>query len=87
MYDVLHMLFFAVGFNLIFTVLAVVALLIAKPGRKWVWALYGTGAGITLLAIIGSLKTSQTANIVISVILFVVLLVLFGTLIAKRVAE
>ena len=83
----MHTFFWAIGFNLIFLVLAVVAVLIAKPGRKWTWALYGLGAGITFLALIGSLKQLESSKLIMGFIVFTLLLALFGVLIAKRVAE
>ena len=80
-------IFFAIGFNLIFAVLAVIAVFLAKPGRKWTWVLYGIGAGITILALIGSFKQLVSTRTVIACVIFVVLLILFGVLIKKRTAE
>ncbi len=80
-------LFWAIGFNLIFLVLAVVAVLLAKPGRKWTWVLYGLGAGITFLALISSMKQLDSPKLIMGFIVFTLLLALFGVLIAKRVAE
>ena len=84
----IQVLFTAIGFLLIFLILSAIALICAKPGRKWVWALYGVGAGFTAIAFIGSLRSGVNNSLTLAteLILFVIALIVFGVLINKRLS-
>lgn len=79
----------AIGFLAFFLILSVIALICAKPGRKWVWILYGIGAGLTAFSLFGSISrgTTDTVLLLTEIILFVVGLILFGLLISNKLSR
>ena len=72
----------------LFLVPATISLICAKPGRKWVWSLYGIGAGIAGYCLVGSAgKEADSGLIALEMLLFVAALILYGIFISKRLSS
>ena len=79
----------AIGFLALFLILSVIALICAKPGRKWVWILYGIGAGVTAFSLFGTIRggAANSGLLLTEIVLFVLGLILFGILISGRLSR
>lgn len=79
----------AIGFLALFLILSVIALICAKPGRKWVWILYGIGAGMTAFSLFGTFRggTADSGLLLTEIVLFAAGLILFGILISGRLSR